>query len=141
MRVKSIGTLGVIARKQGAVDTNKVIGQFLLGVLQELPPKGVTTPDSAIEALNAIYDIYADADFDYDEPVFIKGGFLSALKAIVPAVKSMVGTWDLTLEIDWVVKTQTAGWQLLIIFSGRRNQSISGSSRICGYGRTRRCSI
>ncbi|RUS29772.1 hypothetical protein BC938DRAFT_480258, partial [Jimgerdemannia flammicorona] len=91
MRVKSIGTLGVIARRQGAVDVNKAVGHFLLGILQALPPKGDTTADAAIEALNAFYDIYADAEFDYDAPVFVACGFFPALKGVVPAVKNMVG--------------------------------------------------
>ncbi|RUS17101.1 hypothetical protein BC937DRAFT_90414 [Endogone sp. FLAS-F59071] len=112
MRVKSIGALGVIARKQGAVDTNKVIGQFLLGVLQELPPKGITSPDSAVEALNAMYDIYADADFDYDEPVFIEGDFLPALKAIVPAVKSMTKSIDKRKYKDLRIRADEALFNL-----------------------------
>jgi hypothetical protein len=41
-----------------------------------------------VEILNAIFDIYSDASFDYDEPVFIKGNYLSLLKKLEPIATS-----------------------------------------------------
>lgn len=64
---------------------------FLVSSLSALPPTGNTATDPAIEALNAIFDVYADAEFDYDEPVFVKHNFLEHLKVILPKVQSMVG--------------------------------------------------
>ncbi|KAI8923188.1 hypothetical protein BC831DRAFT_472302 [Entophlyctis helioformis] len=48
------------------------------------------TEDAAVlcEVLNALYDIYADAAFDYDAPVFVAGGFLAHLQTAYPAVRS-----------------------------------------------------
>ena len=43
-----------------------------------------------MEALNALFDVYADKDFDYDEQVFVRFGFLDHLKGILPKVKAMV---------------------------------------------------
>lgn len=63
---------------------------FLVSILSALPPTGNTATDPAIEALNAIFDVYADAEFDYDEPVFVKHNFLEHLKSILPKVQSMV---------------------------------------------------
>ena len=39
-----------------------------------------------MEILNSIYDIYADKNFDYDESVFIQGGYLSLLKKLEPMI-------------------------------------------------------
>lgn len=64
---------------------------FLISILSALPPTGKTTADPAVEALNAIFDVYADADFDYDEQVFVKHKFLDHLITIAPKVKAMVG--------------------------------------------------
>ncbi|KAF9184682.1 hypothetical protein BGZ51_006474 [Haplosporangium sp. Z 767] len=89
MRVKSIGCLGMIARRQGAVETNKVIGEFLINLLKNNP-----SAEACVEALNAIYDIYADAEFDYDMPVFVQGNFNQELKGMVKMVKFMVRNID-----------------------------------------------
>ncbi|KAG0245643.1 armadillo-type protein [Mortierella sp. GBAus27b] len=89
MRVKTIGCLGVIARRQGAIETNKVIGEFLINILKNKP-----TADACVEALNAIYDVYADGEFDYDLPVFVQGNFNQELKGMVKAVRFMVRNID-----------------------------------------------
>lgn len=51
---------------------------------------GQTAPAVAVETLNCIYDVYSDCAFDYDEPVFVRGGFLPLLKKVVPSIRSMV---------------------------------------------------
>nr|CAG8456323.1 14202_t:CDS:10 [Entrophospora candida] len=94
MRVKIIGTLGVVARRQNAVKENKIIGDFMINVLQNLPPNGSTILDCAIEALNAIYDIYADKNFDYDQYVFVQGNYLNLLQNIVDPFRVMVKSID-----------------------------------------------
>lgn len=58
-------------------------------VLQDIPTRA-TTPDVAVETLNALYDVYSDCAFDYDEPVFVQGGFLAQLRQIQPAYRAMV---------------------------------------------------
>ncbi|KAF8951567.1 hypothetical protein BGZ46_003909 [Entomortierella lignicola] len=89
MRVKVIGCLGVIARRQGAIETNKVIGEFLINLLKNKP-----STEACVEALNAIYDIYADAEFDYDLPVYVKGNFNQELSGLVKMVRFMVRNVD-----------------------------------------------
>ena len=46
--------------------------------------------DCIAESLNAIYDIYADIDFDYNEPVFVREGYLHVLESIVDNVHDIV---------------------------------------------------
>ncbi|CAG8712820.1 12690_t:CDS:2, partial [Cetraspora pellucida] len=62
MRVKVIGALGMIARRQNVINDNK----FLM-----------------------LYMTYANKDFDYDEPVFVQGGYLPLLESMVDAVRKM----------------------------------------------------
>ena len=59
----------------------------MITLLASLPN---TSADPAVEALNAIFDLYADKEFDYDEPVFVRHGFLEHLQAVVPKVRAMV---------------------------------------------------
>ncbi|KAI1299933.1 hypothetical protein EDD11_006353 [Mortierella claussenii] len=89
MRVKAIGCLGVIARRQGAIETNKVIGEFLVHLLKNKP-----SAEACVEALNAIYDIYADAEFDYDLPVYVQLQFNQELKGLIKMVRFMVRNID-----------------------------------------------
>jgi hypothetical protein len=50
-----------------------------------------------VEALNLIFDVYSDAAFDYDLPVFCEGGFLNILKQVLSSVRSMVNFFFLLL--------------------------------------------
>ncbi|CAG8463507.1 11835_t:CDS:2 [Racocetra fulgida] len=98
MRVKIIGTLGVIARRQNAINDNKLIGTFLLNILSSLK-NDLASPECVIEVLNAIYDIYADKDFDYDEPVFVQGGYLPLLESMTKSIDKRTSR-DLRLRAD-----------------------------------------
>lgn len=49
-----------------------------------------TKPAVAIEALNLLFDVYSDASFDYDLPVFVHGAFLNNLKQVLPSIRSTV---------------------------------------------------
>ncbi|KAF9169583.1 hypothetical protein BGX21_010536 [Mortierella sp. AD011] len=89
MRVKTIGCLSVIARSQGAIETNKVIGEFLINLLKNNP-----STEACVEALNGIYDIYADAEFDYDLPVYVQGNFNQELQGMVKMVRFKVRNVD-----------------------------------------------
>ncbi|KAF8421226.1 hypothetical protein EV426DRAFT_219561 [Tirmania nivea] len=94
LRTRCVGVLGCLGLAPGRIDVNKEIGVFLVSCLSALPPTGNTATDPAIEALNAIFDLYADSEFDYDEPVFVKHNFLEHLKSILPKVQSMTKKID-----------------------------------------------
>ncbi|KAF9966774.1 hypothetical protein BGZ70_001318 [Mortierella alpina] len=108
MRVKSIGCLGVIARRQGSIENNKVIGEFLINLLKNNP-----STEACIEALNAIYDIYADAEFDYDMPVYVQGNFNQELKGMVKMVKFMVRNIDRRKSRDLRNRADEASMNLI----------------------------
>src|SRR5206468_802877 len=108
IKVSCIQVLSQLALSQNQVQANKDIGTFLITIVNGLPdvdsgPSGASPavqspsaadvglhPEVVIEALNAVYDVYADAEFDYDEEVFVKFGFLKYLKSFAPRVRSMV---------------------------------------------------
>ncbi|KAI8336346.1 armadillo-type protein [Chlamydoabsidia padenii] len=96
MRVKVVGCLGPIAAKQGDIETNKVISQFILGILGDQS----TNPEVRIEALNFMYDVYSDCAFDYDLPIFVQGGYLDLLKQTVPMTRLMVKSIDRRKNFD-----------------------------------------
>ncbi|CUS15792.1 unnamed protein product [Tuber aestivum] len=85
LRTKCVGVLGCLGLAQGRIEVNQEIGVFLMTLVSS----GANTPASPLaEALNAIFDIYADAEFDYDEPVFVRNAFLDHLSKAIPGVRS-----------------------------------------------------
>ncbi|KAH8155402.1 uncharacterized protein LAJ45_00412 [Morchella importuna] len=88
---KCVGVLGCLAMAEGRLDVNKEIGVFLMTLIAAAPN---TPAEPTVEAINAIMDIYADADFDYDGPVFVNCGFLAHLQKALPNVRTIVKRID-----------------------------------------------
>ncbi|RKP27498.1 armadillo-type protein [Syncephalis pseudoplumigaleata] len=92
LRANCVGILGVVAqRRPHYIEMNQTIGHLLMMLVTQLPQ---TPPETVVEALNALYDVYDDAAHDYDAPVFVKHNYLEALRGSVPAVRQMVKQVD-----------------------------------------------
>ena len=89
--VKCIGVLGTLALNPAPIPLNREIGIFLLTTLAALPD---TPAAVAVEAMNAIFDIYSDNSFAFDEPVFWGDGFYNHLEETLPKAKKMVKSID-----------------------------------------------
>jgi hypothetical protein len=89
--VKCIGVLGRLALHPAPTPLNREIGVFLLTVLSALPE---TQAADAVEALNQLFDIYADKSYSYDESVFLGDGFYQHLEAIAPKARKMAKSID-----------------------------------------------
>ena len=89
--VKAIGVLGSLAINPAPVEINREIGVFLLTILAALPNTGAA---DAVEAMNRIFDIYADKTYTYDEPVFWGNGFYKHLEEVQPKARKMAKAID-----------------------------------------------
>jgi len=89
--VKCIGVLGCLALDPAPIELNREVGVFLITTLSALPE---TPAADAVEALNAVFDIYADKTYEFDEPVFWRDGFYKHLEEIQPKVKKMAKSID-----------------------------------------------
>ncbi|KAK6533353.1 hypothetical protein TWF694_002303 [Orbilia ellipsospora] len=103
LKVLCVKVSSNLAQCQGndRIDVNKEIGTFLIGTVNKLPFLGdeivleeLPSPEVVIECLNGVYDVYADQDFDYDEEVFVKLGFLKYLRSFVGRVRGMAKRID-----------------------------------------------
>ncbi|KAG0652708.1 putative ARM repeat-containing [Hyphodiscus hymeniophilus] len=83
--VKAIGVLGRLALSPAPIELNRDIGIFLLTVLAD--PN--TSAADTVEAMNQIFDIYADKSNAFDEPVFWANGFYKHLEEILPKARKM----------------------------------------------------
>ncbi|KAI8867973.1 hypothetical protein GQ42DRAFT_48777 [Ramicandelaber brevisporus] len=115
IKAKAIGALGQLARRQpGFIESNRFIGEFLMSAIsainaaelvrqsKEYQRQKLTnsttlkcdplldTVECATEALDAIMDIYGDAAFDYDAPVFVALGFNATLQKVLPQMRTMI---------------------------------------------------
>lgn len=84
--LQCIGVLGSLALCPDQIPRNREIGTFLLAIVNNLPQ---TPIEDAIIALDQMFDVYADKEFDYDDPVFVQGAFLTYLQALQPKVQKM----------------------------------------------------
>ncbi|RFU29164.1 hypothetical protein B7463_g7151, partial [Scytalidium lignicola] len=89
--VKSIGVLGRLALDPAPIELNREVGIFLINVVSALPD---TAAANVVEALNQIFDIYADENYAYDEAVFWKEGFYKQLEDALPKVKQLTKSVD-----------------------------------------------
>ncbi|KAF7721012.1 hypothetical protein EC973_005562 [Apophysomyces ossiformis] len=121
MRVKIVGCLGPIALRQGDISTNKDIGVFVMEILRNIRTHQ-TKAEAAVEALNFIYDVYGDCEFDYDETVFIQGNFLNELRQILPSVRSMVKSIDRRKAFDLRSRADEALTNLVAFIKYKANE-------------------
>ncbi|KAL2913553.1 hypothetical protein HK105_207013 [Polyrhizophydium stewartii] len=89
LRAKGVGILAYFARIQGNIETNRTIGRAFLAQLASSD-----SPQVLSEILNGIFDVYGDAAFDYDLPVFVQGGFLAQLQKLFPVLRTQFRAID-----------------------------------------------
>ncbi len=141
MRAKTIGALGCLARARDVtVETNRSIGDFLIGVVKNIPADGKakaqhdTSAESMVAALNAVYDVYADENAAYDEPVFRRGGYLQAIRQASGKVRAMV---SFLLELLFAHRDPVAE-SSRHLFSPRLARWTGGALQACDRRQTRR---
>ncbi|KAJ2847813.1 hypothetical protein IWW36_003661, partial [Coemansia brasiliensis] len=104
LQVKAVGALGNIARRHpGHIEANRRIGCFLLNQVIAAPLQTLAQPSTAsvrvavepiVEALDLVFDIYSDMEFDYDEPVFVRESMLAQLRQLYIPVRKLAKTVD-----------------------------------------------
>ncbi|GLD95004.1 hypothetical protein PINS_up003629 [Pythium insidiosum] len=92
-RLNTIGMLGCVGQQSRDANENAVIGRCLLSSLSDASLEVVT------EALNAVFDVYGDEQFD---AAFAQLGFLPALESTAAAVKAKLRAEQRQLDRDLV---------------------------------------
>lgn len=115
--VKCIGVLGQLALHPAPVNLNREIGMFLVTAVASLPD---TPAADAVEAMNQLFDVYADEAFPYDKQVFWADGFLKHLEDAVPKAKAMLKTIDKRAQPE---------------LRARADEAVLNLSRFLGYKR------
>jgi hypothetical protein len=58
-----------------------------------------------ISVINAFIDVYADETREYDQPVFVSGGFLEALTGIVSRIRNEVSALGRSDNVSLLIAT------------------------------------
>lgn len=109
--LSAIGFLGSVAQVIGNTEITKTIGGFLLANVKHFAapenhrrePKAVEIP---FECLNLIYDIFGDAEYEYDLPVFVEGAYVEQLKQLEPLVKACYKQIDKNKDMDLKMRAE-----------------------------------
>ncbi|KAK9455465.1 hypothetical protein V1511DRAFT_497808 [Dipodascopsis uninucleata] len=83
-KIRVIELLGSLAICKGRMDITKDISVFLLTQVISVHSNNA---EAILESLDALYDIFADETYEYDEEIFVKGGFLNHLVQVQPKVR------------------------------------------------------
>ncbi|KAI9902751.1 hypothetical protein N3K66_002103 [Trichothecium roseum] len=93
--VKCVGVLGQLAQTP-SLDLNREIGTFLVSLVTSLAQQQQqqqTPVADAVEALNQLFDIYANEEAECDR-VFWESGFLASLEGALPGCKTAAKAVD-----------------------------------------------
>ncbi|EEQ38720.1 hypothetical protein CLUG_02845 [Clavispora lusitaniae ATCC 42720] len=109
--LSAIGFLGSVAQVIGNTDMTREIGEFLLSqiahyVVEENHHKERKAVEIPFECLNLMYDIFGDAEYDYDLPVFVEGAYLDRLRQLEPAVKTCYKQIDKNRDKDLKIRAE-----------------------------------
>lgn len=88
--LSAVGFMGTVAQVIGDITITKNIAGFLLSLISHFSStRDMKAVEIPIECLNLIYDIFGDAQFEYDYPVFVEGNYLARLRELEPQVRAM----------------------------------------------------
>lgn len=117
--LSSIGFMGTLAQTIGNIQTTRAIGEFLLGAIDHFSQgagQQTQAVEIVVESLDQIYDIFGDAEYEYDQPVFVEGGFLTRLETIEPTVRNCYKRIDKHREPELRARAEEA-WTNLSRFT------------------------
>ncbi|EJD54408.1 ARM repeat-containing protein [Auricularia subglabra TFB-10046 SS5] len=97
LQVKCIGVLECLAQHRVSVGANKVIAEFLVGLLPSANGPGPVTVEPAVQAASAIIDIFSDEEAPYDVN-FREGRYTERLVGVVAPLRKMVRAVDRRAE-------------------------------------------
>lgn len=91
--LSAVGFLGAVAQVIDNTDVTTEISEFLLTLTAHFADDNNNKKDHKaleipVECLNLLYDIFGDAAYAYDEPVFVGGNYLQRLQQLEPSVRA-----------------------------------------------------
>lgn len=91
--LSAVGFLGSVAQVIGNTEITSEVGHLLISLIKHFTNaqnnmKEAKAIEIPLECLNLIYDIFGDANYQYDLPVFVQQNYLEKLEELEPVVKT-----------------------------------------------------
>jgi hypothetical protein len=82
--IRTVSLVGCLGMTPNRMETTKQAADFLFSIIDG--PLGVPAL-ILVEALNAIFDLFGDKEYEYDESLFVQPGRLNDLKQTLPKIR------------------------------------------------------
>ncbi|SCU88862.1 LADA_0E12464g1_1 [Lachancea dasiensis] len=103
IRQRCCGILSCLAMLPDHIELNRQIGHFFMEILADKE----TTAATMVDVCDVLFDVYADASYDYDESVFVKDQFLGIFEnTVVPNMKENFKFVDKNKDPAFKARTQ-----------------------------------
>lgn len=107
----TVGFLGAVAPGTEVLVVGQ-IGEFLLlsatFFAQEGRHADTAAVEVVVETLNAVYDVFGDGSYAYDQPVFVQGGFLERLRSLQGPVREVYKSIDKNRHAELRMRAEEA---------------------------------
>lgn len=102
--IKVVGLLAQLAKAPGKQDVTIAVTKFFIETLTTAVNTSVKdtsaalTPKVAIDILYAIFDVFGDSSYEYDQPIYVEGGLNSKLASMLSPLRKYFKRVDRTKE-------------------------------------------
>lgn len=115
--LSAVGFLGSVAQVIDNTDITAEVSEFLFSLISHFvddennlkDTKGLEIP---VECLNLIYDIFGDAEYPYDEPIFVNRNYLQKLEQLEPVMKTFYKKIDKKWSTELKLRAEEAWMNL-----------------------------
>ncbi|ODQ64856.1 hypothetical protein NADFUDRAFT_65992 [Nadsonia fulvescens var. elongata DSM 6958] len=89
--IRAVALLASLAMAKNRTEVTKTVGDFFLSLLSGLPE---TPVEVVLEVLDNMFEIFGDASYEYDLPVFVEGQYMEKLNQLLSKVRQMTKKID-----------------------------------------------
>lgn len=111
--LSAVGFLGSVAQVIDNVEITGEISEFLLNLINHYAEEknnfnDIKALEIPVECLNLMYDIFGDAEYAYDEPVFVSRNYLQRLKQLEAPFKAFYKRIDKNRSTELKLRAEEA---------------------------------
>lgn len=115
--LSAVGFLGSIAQVLANVDITGEVAEFLFSLILHFIEeknnfKNTKAMEIPVECLNLLYDIFGDAEYSYDEPIFVGRNYIERLEQLEPEIKSFYKKIDKKRSTELKLRAEEAWMNL-----------------------------
>lgn len=125
--LSAVGFMGSVAQVIQNTEITAEVSEFLFSLISHFVDEKNNLKDTKaleipVECLNLIYDIFGDAEYPYDEPIFVQRSYLQRLEQMEPQVKSFYKKIDKKWSTELKLRAEEAWMNLSRFIEYKRSE-------------------